>query len=313
MRPFMLTERDLDILASLAQVRYLTIQHLQWLHWHERWRQHERTACEDGRVNRCPKKAYERVAAMAERKLLRAIQRTTDRAAFSFRRLPNCFSLAQAGADLLACQRGLPLEDIWFDDRPTRAAQTLEHSLGIGAFYAALRAELAYRGRALQGWVGDHVLCTDYDSVSVASVGHPLPIIPDGTFTLDGTRYFVEIDRGTTRIEQWRKKALAYDAYGRDPRLKHRYGVTSFMVLVVIPTEARLLTVARMIAAVHGGTTDTYRFVTEARVHPFTIRRRWQRLERVTLASSGRTGAQALPTVSLRDDVLWAPLPGEVA
>jgi hypothetical protein len=311
MRPFILTERDLDILASLTQVRYLTIPHLQWLHWHERWRQHERAAREADLVNRRPKKAYERAAAMAERGLLRAIQRTTDRAAFSFRRLPNCFSLAPAGADLLACQRGQPLEDLWFDERPTRSAQTLEHSLGIGAFYAALRSELAYRGRELQGWAGDHLLCADYDSVAVASVGHQLPIIPDGTFTLDGTRYFVEIDRGTTRIEQWRKKALAYDAYGRDPRLTSRYGITSFVVLVVAPTEARLLTVARMIAAVHGGRTDTYRFLTEARVHPFSIRRRWQRLERVTLAPPGKTGEQALPTVTLSDDVLWTPQPGE--
>ncbi|NTU78147.1 MAG: hypothetical protein HGA45_01880 [Chloroflexales bacterium] len=310
-RPFCLTERDLDILASLAQVRYLTIQHLQWLHWHARWRPHERAAREAGLVNRRPKKAYERVAAMAERGLLRSLQRTTDRAALSFRRLPNCMGLSQAGADLLACQRGLPFEELWFDERTTRSAQTLEHSLGIGAFYAALRAELAYRGRELHGWAGDHVLCTDYDSVTVASVGHPLPIIPDGTFTLNGERYFVEIDRGTTRIEQWRKKALAYDAYGRDPRLAARYQVARFTILVVVPTEARLLTVARVIAAVHSGATDRYRFLTEERVHPFSIRRRWQRLDRVTLAPPGRAGEQALPTVTFSEDVLWTPQPGE--
>jgi hypothetical protein len=313
MRPFILTERDLDILASLAQVRYLTIQHLQWLHWHERWRQHERAAREVGEVNRRPKKAYERAAAMAERGLLRAIQRTTDRAAMSFRRLPNCLGLSQAGADLLACQRGLPFEELWFDERTTRSAQTLEHSLGIGAFYAALRAELAYRGRELRDWAGDHVLCADYDSVTVASVGHQLPIIPDGTFTLDGTRYFVEIDRGTTRIEQWRKKALAYDAYGRDARLQTRYGVSSFVVLVVAPTEARTLTIARTIAAVHGSVTDAYRFLAEERVHPFSIRRRWQRIERVTPASSGRPGEQGLPHVTFAEDALWTPQPGEHA
>jgi hypothetical protein len=312
-RPFILMERDLDILHSLAQVRYLTVQHLQWLHWHDRWRVHERAAREAGIVNRRPKKAYERAAAMVELGLLRSLQRTTDRAAMSFRRLPNCLRLSQAGAELLACQRGLSFEELWFDERTTRAAQTLEHSLGIGAFYAALRAELTYRGRELEGWAGDHVLCADYDSVVVASVGHALPIIPDGTFTLDGTRYFVEIDRGTTRLEQWRKKALAYDAYGRDPRLQQRYGVSSFIVLVIAPTEARLLTVARMVAAVHSGRTDTYRFLTEDRVHPFSIRRRWQRLDWVALAPAGKTGEQALPAVTLRDDVLWAPQPGEAA
>lgn len=311
MRPFLLTERDLDILASLAQVRYLTVQHLQWLHWHEHWRRHERTAREAGVINRLPKKAYERVAAMAERGLLLSIHRTADRATISFRRLPNCLCLTQSGAELLAHERGLNLEELWYDERPSRAAQTLEHSLGIGAFYAALRAEATYRGRALEGWVGDHVLCADYDSVVVASVGHPLPIIPDGTFVLDGTRYFVEIDRGTTRTEQWRKKALAYEAYGRDPRFVGRYGVTSFVVLVITPTGGRALTIARTVAAVYGGLTDTYRFLTQDRVHPLSIRRRWQRMERVGAAPPGRGGDPALPTVLLSEGVLWAPQPGE--
>jgi len=313
MAPFVLTMRDLDILESLAQVRYLTIQHLQWLHWHERWRAYERAARDAGTVNYRPKKAYERAAAMAERGLLLVIQRSADRAVTVYHRLPHCLSLTQAGAELLACQRDLPFEELWFDERAARSAQTLEHSLAIGAFYAALRAELKYRGRQLHGWAGDHVLCTDYDSVTVASVGHPLPIIPDATFTLADTRYFVEIDRGTTRVEQWRKKALAYDAYGRDPRLQARFGVNRFVVLVVAPSPARTLTIARTVAAMHGGVTDTYRFLAEERVHPLSIRRRWQRIERVTLPSGRRGGDSGLPAVTLGEDVLWAPQPGESA
>lgn len=310
-RPFVLTTRDLDILASLAQVRYLTVQHLQWLHWHSSWRVAERAAREAGLVNRRPKKAYERAAAMAERGLLLSIQRSADRAATVYRRLPNCLSLTQAGAELLSAQRDLPIEGLWYDERATRAAQTLEHSLGIGAFYAALRAELEYRGRTLEGWIGDHILCTDYDSVAVASVGHPLPIIPDATFTLEGTRYFVEIDRGTSRAEQWRKKALAYEAYGRDPRLKNRYGVSGFVVLVIVPTQSRMLAIARTVAGVHQRAAMNYRFLLEERVHPFSIRRRWQRLERVSLPIAGRAGERPLPTVSLSEDVLWTPRPGE--
>jgi len=164
-RPFVLTERDLNILYSLAQVRYLTVQHVQWLHWHSLWRAAERAAREAGVVNRRPKKTYERLAVMAERGLLRSIQRTVDRAATLYHRLPNCLSLTQAGAELLAAHRDLPREGLWYDERATRSVQTLEHSLGIGAFYAALRAELEYRGRRLDAWAADHVLCTDYDSV----------------------------------------------------------------------------------------------------------------------------------------------------
>jgi hypothetical protein len=310
-KPFVLTQRDVDILQSLSQVRYLTVQHLQWLHWTARWRERERAAREAGTTNRCPKKAYERMAGLAERGLVVSIQRAADRAVTVYRRLTHCFSLTAAGAEILAGERGIALEEVWYHERATRAALTLEHSLGIGAFYAALRSELEYRGRSLDDWAADHVLSADYDSVVVAGVGHALPIIPDATFTLDGQRYFVEVDRGTTRLEQWRKKALAYDAYGRDPRLRERFGVSSATVLVVMPQGPRMQAIARTIAGVHNGATDRYRFVSEERVHPFSIRRRWKRMERVTFVPGRRAGDSPLPIVALADAVLWAPSPGE--
>jgi hypothetical protein len=302
--PFVLTQRDVDILQSLSQVRYLTVQHLQWLHWGERWRAAERAARDGGSINRQPKRAYARVAAMVERGLIHAFQRTSDRAKAMFQRLPHCYSLARAGAELLAAQRSVPLEQVWYAKRATRSAATLEHSLAIGAFYAALRAEADYRGRAISNWAGDHILCTDYDSVAAPSVGHPLPIIPDATWVLDGTRFFLEIDRGTTGIEQWRKKALAYRAYGHDARLVARYGVSRFEILVVAPTATRIAAIARTLATAHGGVAPNYRFLHEGCVHPFQIRRRWQRMDTVTFV-------QAKPVVTFRDDALWHPHPGE--
>lgn len=305
------TARDVAILASLADVRFLTVEHLQWLHWPERWRAGEQAAREANRPNRSPKNAYARVAGLATHGLLVPIRRSVDRGVTEYRQLPNCYALSRAGAELLACQWGRSLDDFWYFERVRRAAAGLEHSLAIGAFYAALRAELEFRGRGFTNWAGDHVLCADYDTVAVASVGHPLPVIPDATFVLDGQRYFVEIDRGTTRIEQWRKKALAYDAYGRHPQMEARYGVTHSTVLVVAPSGPRLEAIARLVADVHQGVAANYRFLAEERVNPLTIRRRWQRLERVTLPRAGHHGTSALPTVTLVDDVLWAPLPGE--
>jgi Replication-relaxation len=305
-----ITARDVAILQSLADVRFLTVQHLQWLHWNERWRVAERAAREAGVPNRRPKKTYERVARLTQRGLIVSLRRSVDRATTVYRKLPHCLSLTRAGAELLACHQGRSLDLIWYYERATRSAAGLEHNLAIGGFYAALRAELEYRGRTLDNWAGDHYLSTDYDSVAVASIGHPLPIIPDATFTLDGQRYFVEIDRGTTRIEQWRKKALAYDAYGRDPRLTARYGVTRCTILVVAPSGLRLDAIARMVAGVHQGVAANYRFLIEERVHPFSIRRRWQRMERVALPPRG-ADPSLQPTVTLVDDVLWAPQPGE--
>lgn len=312
MRPFALTERDVAILASLADVRHLTVQHLQWLHWHERWRAHEQAAREAGTTNHKPLRAYERAAGLSERGLLIAFTRSADRATTLYRRLPNSFSLTRAGAELLACHRGLLLEQLWYYERAAKAAATLEHSVAIGAFYAALRAELAFRGLQFSGWATDTVLCTDYDSVVLPSVIHPLPIIPDATFVFNGERYMLEIDRGTTRIEQWRKKAMAYQAYQRDPRLRERYGVDAFTVLVVAPSAERLQAIARTVASVQNGVASNYLFLAEGRVHPMLIRRRWQRIEAVGWTSVRRGGETTLqPDLTFRDDVLWTPRPGE--
>jgi hypothetical protein len=307
---FVITARDMAILQSLADVRFLTVQHLQWLHWTERWRVVEREAREAGVANRRPKKAYERVAGLISRGLIVSLRRSVDRATTVYRKLPHCLGITRAGAELLACHQGRPLDEIWHYERATRAAAGLEHNLAIGGFYAALRSELQYRGRTLSCWAADHVLSADYDSVVVGGIGHPLPIIPDGTFSLDGQRYFVEVDRGTTRIEQWRKKALAYDAYSRDPRLDNRYGVSSFTVLVVAPSELRIEAIARTIAGVHRAVAHNYRFLLEERVHPFSIRRRWQRMLHVALPASANNVDQQ-PRVAFTDDVLWTPQPGE--
>ena len=65
------------------------------------------------------------------------------------------------------------------------------------------------------------------------------------------------------------------------------------------------------IAAVHGGVTDRYRFLAEERVHPFSIRRRWQQIERVSFPAGRRGSESGLPQVTFSDAVLWNPLPGE--
>ncbi|NTU85693.1 MAG: hypothetical protein HGA45_41220, partial [Chloroflexales bacterium] len=121
-KPFVLTQRDVDILQSLSEVRYLTIPHLQWLHWTARWREHERLAREAGAVNRRPKNAYERAAGLAAHGLLVAIQRSADRAVTSYKRLPLCLRLTQAGAEVLACERDLVIEQLWYDERAARSA-----------------------------------------------------------------------------------------------------------------------------------------------------------------------------------------------
>jgi len=301
--PFVLAARDLAILQSLADVRYLTAQQLAWMQWPTWWRAMEQAVRDRGAPRREPRLVRRRLQVLAQQGLIIGVTRTIDRAVTSFHRIPNGHALTQAGAALLAAHHPEALPVHWLHERAKRAASTLEHSLAIGAFYAALRAESSYRAVAFTAWAADHVLCRDYDSVTVAQVHHPLPVLADASFVLDGTRCFLEIDRGTTSAEQWRKRALGYQAYLRDPKLSARYGVTSFLVLVVAPTQGRVAAIARAIASACHGHVAPYRFLLEERVHPFQIRRRWQQVSHVELPT--RPGG--IPTIQFTETVLWTP------
>ena len=88
------TARDAAILASLAEVRFLTVEHLQWLHWPERWRAGERATRDANRPNRSPKNAYTRVAGLATHGLLVSLRRSVDRGVTEYRQLPD-FNLSR--------------------------------------------------------------------------------------------------------------------------------------------------------------------------------------------------------------------------
>jgi hypothetical protein len=61
---------------------------------------------------------------------------------------------------------------------------------------------------------------------------------------LDGTRYFVEVDRGTRPLRSWIEKVQAYEAYRGSPQLAARYGAERFGVLVTASSPTRLIRIA---------------------------------------------------------------------
>lgn len=298
-----LTARDLAILASLRAARYLTVEHLQWIHWAAPWRRAYRAARASGQICYGPTHAYRRIRLLAQHQLIQPVTRSATRGQTIYRRAPTCYTLTRLGAAVLADTSGseLDLRD------PVQTLFTLEHSVAIGACYAALRAELEYRGLQLADWRGDHLLATAYDTVVVPSEPRPLPVIPDATFVLHGERYVVEVDRGTSKLAQWRTKALAYRAYQGSPALAARYGTAALVVLVVVPHATRMHAIARTIAEVHQGVA-AYRFLVSDHVHPTTIRRSWQGMQRVAFVHARRRESHMLQAeVTLGEMPLWMP------
>jgi len=294
--PIRLQARDLDILFSLSVGRYLTAPAIEWLHfpgWRERYKAYLEQRKTDPTAAFYPKSdVYRRLVALraGDDPLTYRLVRAAEQASVVYSRLPDAYVLAEAGAALLCVQRDYELDELWYEDPRKRSIKNFEHSVAIGTFYAALRCSLEFSGQQLIDWRGDHLLARrdpvtggpGYDRVAVPGVKQDLAILPDATFTLADHRYFVEVDRGTTNLASWAEKVRAYEVYRRSPKLAARYQIDSFTVLVVAPAANRLQRIAEEVMKVIRQPSPAYRFITQDRIEPTTIRPSWKALAEVT-------------------------------
>ncbi len=295
-KPIRLQERDLDVFVSLSIARYLSVYAIEWLHfngwrgtggWRERYKAFlEKRKSDPSAVYYPAPNIYHRLTALraGPDPLVHRVARSVERASVVYNRLPDAYTLTGAGASLLCARRGYELDDLWYEDPRRRSIKNFEHSVSIGTFYAALRAALEFSGQQLADWCGDHLLmgrdmergAPNYDRVVVPGLKGAQAVLPDATFTLAEQRYFVEIDMGTTNLRSWSEKIRAYEAYRQSPKLQARYGMDTFTVLVVAPTEVRFRRIADEVLRVTHQPTSSYLFLTADRVHPTTIRPSWK-------------------------------------
>jgi hypothetical protein len=163
-----LTERDIAILASIEAAHYLSVEHVQWLHW-PTVREQFRLAREAGAAGYGPIKPCERLRFLVNTGLIIPIVRAANRGATTFARLRNAYCVTQLGCEAIACRRGISIEDLLLERNHQQSLMTLEHSVTIGAFYAALQSELEFRGLQLERWQGGHRLLRDYDALMLPS------------------------------------------------------------------------------------------------------------------------------------------------
>ncbi len=325
--PIRLQPRDLDMLQSLGVARFLTVQALEWLHypaWRENWTAHQNAQkeAEAKRAYYPQPNLYRRLEGLRGGGYIVSIKRTQERAAVVFNRLADVYALTEAGAELLATERGLDPESLTVEGLRPRSLTNLEHSVSIALVYAAIRAELehAFSGKAqpltLEGWKGDHLLARDYDRLQrtirrgdqAATID--LPLLPDATFELilgdRRRRFFVELDRATRPLDSWREKAQAYTSYRQSTELQARYGVSDFVLLTVAPTAKRTERIAEQIAKVDRDPGTKYRFIEAANIHPTTIRTAWRRVAQAVIAPRQIAGKIAeYAEVSMVEAPLW--------
>jgi hypothetical protein len=300
---FRLTPRDLDMLHSLGQARYLSIDALEWLHfpvWRERYAAWQKTQSAGNQQRYMSSShAYRRLRWLLREKWVRRLRRPTALAIEVFGREPDLYYLTEQGARLLSEYRGLDLEALHYGDPRQRSYQKLQHHEAVGRVYAALRSKIESRpDLRFEDWRSEHDFQRDFDHVPVwipASDGtshiEETGLQPDGAFFIKHTGgralLFVEVERDQP-LPKWRKKIWAYEAYYGSEQLKTRFGTGDFIFLGIGLNEghqqrlvqatgealALLYTDPHVIEAAM----DRYRLGHMAMVHPLTIGTGWEAL-----------------------------------
>ena len=115
-KPIRLQERDLDMCVSLSVGRYLSVPAIEWLHypgWRERYKLYLEQRKTDSSVVFYPApNIYHRLVALrvGPEPLVHRVARAVERASVVYNRLPDAYTLAEAGAALLCSRRGFELD-----------------------------------------------------------------------------------------------------------------------------------------------------------------------------------------------------------
>lgn len=170
--------------------------------------------------------------------------------------------ITKLGAEVLVNTLGYDLGQINFPGREVGNWDSLQHILAIAEFRVRLiRACLDTPGFTLVDWVGEEVFRRSPDYVILegepnSKKGKGIPVYPDGYCILKTprgeTRFFVEIDRGTEGLKQFKSQMRIYQQYLTSGLYQQRFKTDVLRILVIAPNPSRAKTLATAIHDVGG-------------------------------------------------------------
>lgn len=249
---FRLRPRDIDIIEAVNACQALTVNQLQTLFWNS------------------PNPAYTRLRQLAESGYLERHYITQVKAAPAASTI--VFSLSKLGAEVLAANRGYSADDLHFATKQIRNWQSLQPLLSVNDFRVVLtRACHDHPEIKLKQWLAEIVFRRRPDRIVVN--GRKTPVYPDGFCIIETPAakgyMFVEADRGTEGIEQFKSQVNIYQEYIRSGQYEKRFQTKSLRILVVTTSYRRLQSLRKATVAVGGGA--RYWFTTFDRVTPQTV------------------------------------------
>ena len=240
-------KRDIDILKALLACRYLSTSQIQRVFF----RNNRSVVC--SRLNK--KLLPQKIVCQHYPKV-------------RFQNTEAIYSIGSEGAKILK-------EKLGVDARvnlgsPSFSSLFLNHLLEINEFWIALRdaCQPGNGNCTLVSWWTEHKI-----RKKIQPTGETTPI-PDSRFILqyrDESRgsFFLEIDRGSERMQVIQNKVRAYLKYYLSGRQKMDYGFKKFRVLVVVPDRTRLEKVLK--ASAEAGANNMFLFGIRKDVTPKSI------------------------------------------
>lgn len=210
-RQFRIQPRDVEILAHIAEYRFLDTDQLLALH------------------PGSPRNIRQRLLYLYQ---LGFVDRPASQKLLSKPGSPLIYAIGDKGAELLSGEE--------FSQRKEVAFPYLAHAMMISRFRSVLSLALEKHADKpeLTRWTQGHDL---KDLLSVR--GERTELVPDAFFSIkdkgDMLHFFLEADRGTMTRERVLNKMKIYWQWWREGRCEKKLGISRFRVLVVAPGEER--------------------------------------------------------------------------
>lgn len=233
--PMQLTARDVAIILSVYENRFLKRDQIQRLHFAGA----SRIAC-----NMRIKKLYEH----------KFLDRLVKPVAVGTHQL--VYALDKRGADVTAAALKIDRRKVRWNRANNRVEFLfLEHTLGVSEIRVCLDVALAGRREELLFYQrGDK---SHLRRISMTgSKKKYFVVAPDAFFGIQTGRgkciFFVEVDLGTETLSRFAEKVTAYKRYWKSGQYKEEYGFNNFRVLTVCESERRLANLIQATGKVGG-------------------------------------------------------------
>ena len=161
------------------------------------------------------------------------------------------YCLEEQGAEWIALDQKMDRSEIDWRPRDNRVGlEFMDHTLAINEFWIDVVLTTRGSGCELLHWIDERTLKSEgaRDYVNDPSGRGRIAIVPDGYFCIrdpqrpegnDRACFALELDRGTVKRRNWRRKIRAYLEYTSTGKYEQRYGTRSLRVLTVVQTARR--------------------------------------------------------------------------